>query len=130
MELYVPFLSLHSHNTAPTLGWEFHYQFIATMQGKQLLSGIKKWVWKFKYVWTLLIFALIIGVLDTNSLWRRYQIRQENKALREEIQSLKKQFEINKKEPDGLQNDPDVVEEVARMHLFMRKADEDVYVIE
>ena len=52
------------------------------------------------------------------------------KALREEIQSLKKQFEINKKELDGLQNDPDVVEEVARMHLFMRKADEDVYVIE
>ena len=100
------------------------------MQGKQILSSIKKWIWKFKYVWTFAIFALIIGVLDTNSLWRRYKIRQENKALREEIQSLKKEFEVKKHELEGLRNDPDVVEEVARMHLFMRKADEDVYVIE
>ena len=30
----------------------------------------------------------------------------------------------------ALQNDPEVVEEVARMRLFMKKPDEDVYIIE
>ena len=77
-----------------------------------------------------MLFALIIGVLDTNSLWRRYNIRQENEALRAEIQVYKDQFEADKRELRALQNDPEVVEEVARMRLFMKTPDEDVYIIE
>ena len=100
------------------------------MAFKRYLSKIVKWIWRFKYLWTFLLFALIIGVLDTNSLWRRYNIRQQNDALRAEIQAYKEQFEADKRELRALQNDPEVVEEVARMRLFMKRPDEDVYIIE
>ena len=100
------------------------------MRIKSFFSKIGTWIWRFKYIWTFLLFALIIGVLDTNSLWRRYNIRQENDALRAEIEAYEEQFEADKRELRALQNDPEVVEEVARMRLFMKKPDEDVYIIE
>ena len=55
------------------------------MHIKKLFSLFGKWVWGYKYFWTFFLFALIISVLDTNSLWRRYQIRLENEAIRQEI---------------------------------------------
>lgn len=97
---------------------------------KEKFTIARKWIWKYKYLWTLVLFALIMGVLDTNSLWRRYNIRKENQALREEIQSLQEKFEADKRELRALQNDPEVVEEVARMRFFMKTPDEDVYIIE
>ena len=100
------------------------------MRVKTFFSKISTWVWRYKYIWTFLLFALIIGVLDTNSLMRRYDIRKENDALRAEIQAYKDQFEADKRELRALQNDPEVVEEVARMRLFMKTPDEDVYIIE
>jgi cell division protein FtsB len=101
-----------------------------TMPIKEKFTIARKWIWKYKYLWTLVLFALIMGVLDTNSLWRRYNIRKENQALREEIQSLQEKFEADKRELRALQNDPEVVEEVARMRFFMKTPDEDVYIIE
>ena len=100
------------------------------MHIKKLFSLFGKWVWGYKYFWTFFLFALIISVLDTNSLWRRYQIRLENEAIRQEIEAVKEQFEADKRELRALQNDPEVVEEVARMRLFMKTTDEDVYIIE
>ncbi|MBQ2123748.1 MAG: septum formation initiator family protein [Bacteroidaceae bacterium] len=97
---------------------------------KQKLRNISTQVWRFKYVWTPLLFALIIGVLDTNSLMRRYEIRAQNEALRAEIAAYEERFEADRKELRALRNDPDVVEEVARMRLFMKTPNEDVYIIE
>jgi cell division protein FtsB len=97
---------------------------------KEKVRNISQQVWRFKYVWTLLLFALILGVLDTNSLLRRSEIRAHNEALRAEIAEYNERFEADRKELRALRNDPDVVEEVARMRLFMKTPNEDVYIIE
>ncbi len=97
---------------------------------KKKIKNISAKLWKFKYVWTLLLFALIIGVLDANSLLRRSEIRKQNEALRAEIAEYEERFEADRKELRALRNDPDVVEEVARMRLFMKTPHEDVYIIE
>lgn len=77
-----------------------------------------------------MLFALILGVIDENSLLNRREIREKNDELRKEIAGYEEQFELAQKELRALQNDPDVVEEVARMRLFMKTPNEDVYVIE
>lgn len=87
-------------------------------------------IWRYKFVWTIILFALILCVTDENSLLNRKEIRAKNDALREEIAQYEEQFELAQKELRALQNDPDVVEEVARMRLFMKTPNEDVYVIE
>jgi cell division protein FtsB len=97
---------------------------------KNKIQNIFSQIWRYKFIWTLLLFALILGVIDENSLLNRREIREKNDELRKEIAGYEEQFELAQKELRALQNDPDVVEEVARMRLFMKPPNEDVYVIE
>ncbi|MBO5703505.1 MAG: septum formation initiator family protein [Bacteroidaceae bacterium] len=97
---------------------------------KNKIQNIFSQIWRYKFIWTLLLFALILGVIDENSLLNRREIREKNDELRKEIAGYEEQFELAQKELRALQNDPDVVEEVARMRLFMKTPNEDVYVIE
>jgi cell division protein FtsB len=97
---------------------------------KEKFKHYTNWIGRYKYIWTFLLFTLIIGVLDTNSLLNRREIRRQNELLREEIAHYEEQFEAGRKELRALRNDPDVVEEVARMKLFMKTPNEDIYIIE
>ena len=83
-----------------------------------------------KYLWTTLVFLLIIGVLDENSLISRYQLHARNEATRAEIRKYEEQYQRDQRDLQEMQNSPDAVERVARMALLMKTPDEDVYVIE
>ena len=83
-----------------------------------------------KYLWTTLVFLLIIGVLDENSLIYRYQLHARNEAPRAEIRKYEAQYMRDQRDLQEMQNSPDAVERVARMDLLMKTPDEDVYVIE
>lgn len=83
-----------------------------------------------KYLWTLAAFVAIVGVLDDNSFLHRYELWQQNEDLRKEISELEVQFEADTQALNELENNPDAVERVARVNLYMKTADEDVYVIE
>lgn len=83
-----------------------------------------------KYLWTTLVFLLIIGVLDENSLISRYQLHARNEATRAEIRKYEEQYLRDQRDLQEMQNSPDAVERVARMDLLMKTPDEDVYVIE
>ena len=83
-----------------------------------------------KYLWTTLVFLLIIGVLDENSLISRYQLHARNEATRAEIRKYEEQYQRDQRDLQEMQNSPDAVERVARMDLLMKTPDEDVYVIE
>ena len=73
-----------------------------------------------KYLWTILAFLILIGFVDPNSLWYRYRLYEHNETLREDIRRYEQQYAA----------DPAAVEKVARVHLFMKTDNEDVYVIE
>ena len=83
---------------------------------------------RYKYVVALLVFLLIIGVLDENSLYTRYQRRVEIGNLKREIKKYQSQYEAETAQLQALQNDPEAVERMARERYFMKRPDEDVFV--
>lgn len=91
-------------------------------------------VWEYirlhKYSITIVSFLLIIGVLDENSLVRRYEHQREINALKAEINKYKKQYEEDSKTLKELTSNPEVLEKVAREKYLMKKSNEDIYIFE
>lgn len=83
---------------------------------------------RYKYAAALLIFLLIIGVLDENSLYTRFQRRVEISNLKREIKKYQSQYETETAQLEALRNDPAAVERLARERYLMKRPDEDVYV--
>ncbi len=81
-------------------------------------------------MWTVAVFAVLLGFLSEYSFWNRYQLHKENEALRAEILKLEEQYGRDSEELYALENNPEAVEHVARVHHFMKSADEDIYIIE
>ncbi len=82
-----------------------------------------------KYLWTIVVFIAIVGFADPNSFWHRYEIEQHNNELRQQIKTYTDRYNADTRELNELENSPEAVERVARVNLYMKTADEDVYVI-
>lgn len=91
-------------------------------------------IWSFicrrKYLITVVAFAVIIGFLDENSLFRRLAYEREISQLKEEIEKYRADYEENTKRLNELNSNPDVIEQVAREKYLMKKPNEDIYVFE
>ncbi len=83
---------------------------------------------RYKYLTAIVIFLLIIGFLDENSLYTRYQRRLEISNLQQEIDKYQKQFDDEHQLLQALDNDPSAVEHMARERYFMKRPQEDVFV--
>lgn len=83
-----------------------------------------------KYLWTILAFVAIVGFIDTNSFWKRYKLHAQNEALKVEIRKFEEKYAQDTKELNELENNPEAVERVARVNLYMKTPDEDVYIID
>lgn len=97
--------------------------------GKKL-NGVARFFKRHRYLCVIAIFVAIVGFLDSNSFWARYHLHSENVALRREIANYEKKYERDTRELNNLKNSQEAVERVARLRLFMKTADEDVYVLE
>ena len=91
-------------------------------------------IWSFicrrKYLITVVAFAVIIGFLDENSLFRRLAYEREISQLKEEIEKYRADYEENTKRLNELNSNPDAIEQVARENYLMKKPNEDIYVFE
>ena len=91
-------------------------------------------IWNFicrrKYLITIVAFAVIIGFLDENSLFRRLGYEREISQLKEEIEKYRADYEENTKRLNELNSNPDAIEQVAREKYLMKKPNEDIYVFE
>ena len=91
-------------------------------------------IWSFicrrKYLITVVAFAVIIGFLDENSLFRRLAYEREISQLKEEIEKYRADYEGNTKRLNELNSNPDAIEQVAREKYLMKKPNEDIYVFE
>ncbi|MBP3227635.1 MAG: septum formation initiator family protein [Bacteroidaceae bacterium] len=94
------------------------------------LNGITRFLLRFRYIIVLIIFIAVAGFLDPNSFLTRYRLTLRNNELRAEIADCNRQYAEAEKELHALLNSPKAVERVARVHLFMKSDDEDVYVVE
>ena len=88
-------------------------------------------IWSFicrrKYLITVVAFAVIIGFLDENSLFRRLGYEREISQLKEKYRA---DYEENTKRLNELNSNPDAIEQVAREKYLMKKPNEDIYVFE
>ncbi|MDR0749221.1 MAG: septum formation initiator family protein [Tannerellaceae bacterium] len=91
-------------------------------------------VWTFisrhKYLITVLVFSVVIGFLDENSIIRRIQYRWEINMLNKEIGKYRKEYEESTKRLNELVTDPEMIEQIAREKYRMKKPNEDIYIFE
>jgi len=91
-------------------------------------------IWEFicrrKYLITIVAFAVIICIIDENSLIRRFGYEREISRLKEEIEKYKADYEENTKRLNEINTNPDAIERIAREKYLMKKPNEDIYVFE
>lgn len=85
--------------------------------------------WKKSALLSVLILFLILwfGFFDTYSLWSRLQLEREKRDLINRTEILVQQTEQLKLKIELLQNDPALLEKIAREEYGMRRPGETVY---
>jgi cell division protein FtsB len=86
------------------------------------------YVRRYKYWVAIFIFLLIIGVLDENSLYVRYQRQVEIGNLKREIDKYQAEYDAETEQLNALENNRKAVERMARERYLMKRANEDLYV--
>lgn len=72
----------------------------------------------------------ILGFLDSFSLLRRIEDGKELRRLRSERDYYKQKTEEVKKQKDELLTDTRQLEKFAREHYFMKKSNEEIFIVE
>ena len=77
---------------------------------------------------TIVFFALTF-VMGDSSLYKRYTYDEKIRSLEKEMKHYQKEIEINSKKLNDLHTDKEGLERFAREEYFMKKPNEDVYII-
>ena len=77
---------------------------------------------------TIVFFALTF-VMGDSSLYKRYTYDEKIRSLYKEIKHYQKEIEIHSKKLNDLHTDKEGLERFAREEYFMKKPNEDVYII-
>ena len=77
---------------------------------------------------TIVFFALTF-VMGDSSLYKRYTYDEKIRSPEKEIKHYQKEIEINSKKLNDLHTDKEGLERFAREEYFMKKPNEDVYII-
>lgn len=98
------------------------------MEKKKLLSILSA-VARHKYLITIVIGVLMVGVLDENS-FRKYMILQmQYNEAKGELDAYEDQFRRDSIRLHNLEANAKGVERVARERYFMKRPNEDVFVL-
>ena len=83
---------------------------------------------KLKYVVVIFFIVLINGFLDDNSWMENYKRKQQISRIKGEISALREQFEEDTRRFDALEKHSEI-ERVAREKYFMKRPDEDIFLV-
>ncbi len=81
-----------------------------------------------KYLLTVFLFLLWIGFLDPDNLYERAANKRELQKFKQEIDKYHKQIEEDKFILEQIKQ-PDFLEKFAREEYFMKKENEDIFII-
>ena len=81
-----------------------------------------------KYLITIALFVIIVMFVDENSLMNQQERSEEIERLQEEISILKAQYEEDTRKLNSL-SEYDHIVRMAREKYFMKRPDEDVFVV-
>lgn len=83
----------------------------------------------YKYVITIILGILIVGIVDENSLYKRMMLQYEIHDLKEEIEQYTSTYEADKQQLRDLARNPKNISRIARERYFMKADDEDIFVL-
>lgn len=91
------------------------------------------YVWLFvrrqKYLVIIVFVALWVGVVDDNSYMNRRHNRERLDALRNQIEHYQELYDYADQRINDLESSHSAVERMAREKYFMKRSNEDVFVI-
>ncbi len=76
-----------------------------------------------------MVFAVFILFFDGNSLYKRYKTRQQIASLEREIKEYDKRIANDQAEIKALEDNLENLERFAREYYFMKKQNEDIFII-
>lgn len=86
-------------------------------------------IYKNKYIIAIVIFILIILFFDDNNLIKRLNLSTEKQDLQTQIDFYGAEIKESNRKYLELKNDEKHLEKFAREEYFMKKKDEDIYII-
>lgn len=91
----------------------------------------KKWFSWISNIYVLVLTVFLVWMLffDTNSLLIHWELRKEIKKLEKQQEFLKEQIETDRAIINKL-SDPEELEKFAREHYYLKKKNEEIYLIE
>lgn len=95
----------------------------------KLMSGIFKVV-KNKYLLTIALFAILMLFFDHNDIFTQLERKKQLRALQTSKQFYLDEIEKTRKQLADLQNNPAALEKYARENFYMKRDNEDVYLVE
>ena len=81
------------------------------------------------YILISVVFFIWIFFIDSNSILVHIKLNKEISELKERKEILENQIQMDKKIISNLQN-PDSLEKYAREKLYMKKENEEIFIIE
>lgn len=85
--------------------------------------------WISAYWLVTIVFLIVTLTVGDSSLYKRYTYDQKIRTLEREIKHYQNEIEINKKKLDDLHTDKEGLERFAREEYFMKRSNEDIYII-
>ena len=82
------------------------------------------------YVVVVVFFLFITFVVGDSNLYKRYTYDEKIRRLEREIRYYKKEIETDRKKLDDIRTNREGLERYAREEFYMKRANEDVFIIE
>ena len=91
-----------------------------------------KWIQilKNKYVITLIVFAVIVLGLSNNNVFVIHRLKKEVRQLEKEEQIINEGIASDSIQANILQSDLEAIERYGRETYYMKRANEDIYVVD
>lgn len=83
-----------------------------------------------KYLLAITVFAVVMIFLDHNNVFEQYDRQNELKRLQAQKAYYEQEIEKTRKALSDLKSNPDAIEKYAREKYFMKKDNEDIFIIE
>lgn len=83
-----------------------------------------------KYVSSIIVFTVRIAFFDRNDLWTQWDRKQELQKLETSKGFYEKEIATTKKDLMELNNNPSVLEKFAREKFYLKKPNEEIFIID
>jgi len=90
--------------------------------------GIKR-IFLNKYLIVLLVFVVFVTFFDNHNLINRWQTHQKIKQMEKELKFYQNEIKTSKLKKNELQSNKENLEKFAREHYYMKKQNEDIFII-